>query len=303
MEFEKGKFYELESEIVAILQYVGLSPLSKDTFIYTYCSIDQLIGFDCSISEYDKVINTFDNIHEVSKRIKEIEEKQKFVGLIYECDCTNLTTGSYDHSIIEVVEANYITEEGFDGRVKILKNISVNECDKNEYKEGNVIDYSVMFEFSKELTQEQYEQRLKELEKEEIKLSKPRHFYKDNMGNLIWVLGHNEKDSEYPIIGVDLLGDQYFNYDCFQYVNLDQEVPELEAIKILTGKDYVLLEDGQKQIKQLQEENKQLRKALEFHGVWPSEDQRAVGNIRSMISAWMEVKKPSSLVSLMIADI
>ncbi len=166
MEFEKGKFYELESEIVAIVQYVGLSPLSKDTFIYTYCSIDQLIGFDCSLSEYDKVINTFNNIHEVSKRIKQIEEKQKFVGLIYECDRRNLSIGDYDHSIVEVVEANYITEQGFDGKVKILKNISVNEEDKHEYKEGNILDYSVMFEYSKELTKEQYEQRLKELEKE-----------------------------------------------------------------------------------------------------------------------------------------
>ena len=164
MEFEKGKYYEVVSNIgtKAIFQYLWVN-----TFVITYCEDKHLIGLDSKLDKEDKVINTFDNIHEVSKRIKEIEEKQKFVGLIYECDLTNLDIGSYDHSIIEVVEANYITEQGFDGKVKILKNISVNEEDKHEYKEGNILDYSVMFEYSKELTKEQYEQRLKELEKDE----------------------------------------------------------------------------------------------------------------------------------------
>ena len=205
MEFEKGKYYEVVSNIgtKAIFQYLWVN-----TFVITYCEDKHLIGLDSKLDKEDKVINTFDNIHEVSKRIKEIEEKQKFVGLIYECDLTNLDIGSYDHSIIEVVEANYITEQGFDGKVKILKNISVNEEDKHEYKEGNILDYSVMFEYSKELTKEQYEQRLKELEKDE----------------------------------------------------------------------------QEKQIKELQEENKQLRKALEFHGVWPSEDQRAVGNYNESVN-------------------
>lgn len=292
MEFEKGKFYEVESQIANILQYVGLSPLSKDTFIYTYCSIDQLIGCDCGLSDSDKVINTFDNIHEVSKRIKQIEERKDWpvqVGQIWEVSWD----GGQCHYILRVDNIRYYPEGTCPDYIVTIMEVIACKYSRQKGQTEEGIGIYPNDKNSTLLTQDQYEQRVKELEREEIK---------KKIKELGWVELINCDDA----IRVKLVDNEFVwavgnaNYP----LELVKPVTEQEAPKTLTGKDYVLLKEGQdvydmktveewrqlaeaydsEHIKELQEENKQLRKALVYHGVWPSEDVTPVGQYKEAIN-------------------
>ena len=283
MEFEKGKYYEFDfkskvDKKTERIHFIGIKAYNSNKIV-------SIKRFGYGWEEGEKHLlghsirpaNTFDNIHEVSKRIKEIEERKDWpvqVGQIYE------TKGSDNHGsinmICKVISVDDLCADGdFDGTVTVLKNIDEPTGLYTDYKEGNDVETTIIKSESTLLTQEQYEQRVKELEKEEFEVGSwivyNGFVYRlaNSLGGLVAVRPEVYHKSAPNQVSTGFAPD----------LSKSKLLTEQEALKIFTGKDYLLLEDSQEeQIKELQEKNKQLREALVYHGVWLSEDQRTVGN-------------------------
>ena len=194
----------------------------------------------------------------------QVEEKQKLVGRIYECD------RSIDHSIVEVVEVDMILKHCFYAKVKILKNISVSKEYNEEYKKGSIVPYTVIHDSSKELTQEQYEKRVKELEKPEFEkgdyllndMTMTTKSGKYHHIDLVIYDGEGYYDTQFAgyslkrTLNGENKTEAIHGYDKGWQRDHFSKITEQEAVKILTGKDYVLLEDSQQeQIKEAKDKD------------------------------------------------
>jgi len=243
MKYEKGKFYEFDltpyTRIHIISQALesGEHPQYATTHSFTKIHEAGDKGF-MPHSETPK--NTFNNLQEVSARIKEIELYEKHVGEIWELKPSIHRKG---HFIVEVKEVRFITkaDDGFDCDVKILHILS--QDDNKLDKEGAIKSYSVAVDNDDTLlTQSQYEQRLKELE--EVKFKKGDYVTLIDNDHLVGTI----QDVNGSVLDID--NDRYLVRwineisEGYHASNQLKVLTENEALKILTGKDYELVPEG-----------------------------------------------------------
>jgi len=265
MEFEKGKYYEFDftphsqTHIIVIALEDGNKPkiTTIKSFTDIHCNGDGGLMFE---SMY-KPVNTFNDIHEVSARIKEIEaEKEKEnwpvkVGQIWEVD---LGKDNYNKVhccyFIKVTDVKNKSGNAFEISVDVLYKHNTKTDDSYNYYSLNPNSNNLTL-----LTQAQYQQRIKELEEHSFKEGD--YMLNDSIYEVMGDIFHHIDLVVYSSEGA--YDHQFNGYSIKRTVNGKNKesstpwlnnswerksfhkITEQEAIKTLTGKDYILLEEGQ----------------------------------------------------------
>ena len=262
MEFEKGKYYEID--FITNLkehQHAILKKINKyqSVVISNFGGVKDynegnLVFFDCETPA--NVKRTFNSIHEVSERIKAIEadkEKENWpvkAGQIWEIKTKN--NSCYFILIKDVLE-------------KVGKNLNDYRCcvdvihnHKTEgYSSSESYHLSPEYGNTTLLTKEQYEQRLKELEKPVFKKGDIVRYSNDGNIGIIIACNPNAR-RPYTVSWLD-------NGGTYKYSENElNRIKDTEVLKALTGKDYVLLKEGEdvyetKEIDQLIADSERLK--------------------------------------------